>query len=799
MLYASQEERDAWHSGAQKRLILEFSNGTVITNEDIDGEALQFEQTISEESQLIFGQVSSACLKVRVLGVTQKFKNLTVYAYMEMTSYEGEDYHRDIGHFKVVDDTATSDRLYRDLTCYDALYDVLPANYAEWYNSLTFPMTMKQFRDAFFNHIGIQQQKETIGQLIRDVSLVNDDMIIQRNFVADELSGAEMLKYICEINGVFGQIDYSGKFRYIRIRINLEGLYPANDLYPLEPGWYWDEEEQEEVWRGLYPRDPETYTFRGDAYMQGSLKYEEYECKPITSVQLRMEEGDVGVTTGSAGNLYIVENNPLLYGMKTSELTPIAENLLAVVRDVRYTPASFQSPASLWFELGDAFKLITDKDTVLVCILTRRLTGITRLLDNYECKGQEYYTENTGSTSKNILVLRQRTNVLERNVEETRSEITEVRTDLNNSVTTLRSEIKQSADQIQLTVAKTQKEWDLSGIPYNPNYTGHGTPAAAGYAASSYRNKYYMNLDNGAVYLSNGSTWVLQTAYSVSYFGYVDNPNTLGDAYLASKNNGKCYLNQTNGKLYQSNGTSWVYKRQCKTIQTTMQSQITQNANSINLKVSKGNVISQLNLEVKDGTSAVTISGNKISITSDYFSLTTTGAITATSGKIGTFNFDDKCMCTNTSNKNIGVFLSAVQSYVNSKKQTVNCYSTRTINNKTVNCLFAIGENKTGGITYFGLDLLGRLYASGVDLKGSLTTSSDNNKATTTITAGKIFVTGSKGSPYGYDQMKLEYEGEYIELGGKRIFNSEIGESADWSDIIDIARHYKEVKSNGTW
>lgn len=67
---------------------------------------------------------------------------------------------------------------------------------------------------------------------------------------------------------------------------------------------------------------------------------------------------------------------------------------------------------------------------------------------------------------------------------------------------------------------------------------------------------------------------------------------------------------------------------------STMQSQINQNASGITSKVSKGDVSSQISQEA----GKISIKSNRLSITSDYFKLTETGRITATSGSIGGFD-----------------------------------------------------------------------------------------------------------------------------------------------------------------
>lgn len=75
------------------------------------------------------------------------------------------------------------------------------------------------------------------------------------------------------------------------------------------------------------------------------------------------------------------------------------------------------------------------------------------------------------------------------------------------------------------------------------------------------------------------------TNKTVHYYGY----GTPGDnGYAASSYSGKYYLDQNNGKLYVSNGSSWSVSETLTLITTNLQTQITQNATEITSKVSTG-------------------------------------------------------------------------------------------------------------------------------------------------------------------------------------------------------------------
>ena len=121
---------------------------------------------------------------------------------MSVTLIAGE-YPMQIGVFKIDDDVRSDDRIYRTLTGYDALKDVLNNDYSAWHNALS-SMTLKQYRDAFFSHIGISQVS---------TNLLNDGLTINIKTV-QSLSGAEIIRYICEPNACFGFVNNVGMFQY---------------------------------------------------------------------------------------------------------------------------------------------------------------------------------------------------------------------------------------------------------------------------------------------------------------------------------------------------------------------------------------------------------------------------------------------------------------------------------------------------------------------------------------------------------------------------------------------------------
>ena len=426
-----QAEKEAWQGSAHNFLTLAFDDGRTLTNDDIYSESMELEQSICEETQLKYGGVSSSCFKVRVFANAGKFKGCTFTASLAIDSYT-----LTLGRFTVDSDTLTDDHGYRDLTCYDALKTVLSANYAAWVNTVTFPTTIKAFRNAFFSHIGITQET---GALINDSAKVY-------GFSGDTISGNNILAAICEANAVFGHLTADGKFRYASLKGRNEGLYPAETLYPSDT---------------LYPRDWASESIGSDSasYYMSTLKYEEYTTKEVTRVQIRTNNNDIGAVVGSEGNDLIIEGNILLNGSSTDELTPIATNVLKAVSGVSYTPCSFDCEYMPWLSLGDGVRVTAPNgDYVGGYILHRTISGITALKESIECKGSEYNSEKANGANKSIISLQKKTNELERTSEKLSSTITEEVTRATGAEETLSSRITQNATEISTKVTQGQVE-----------------------------------------------------------------------------------------------------------------------------------------------------------------------------------------------------------------------------------------------------------------------------------------------------------------------------------------------------
>ena len=436
-----------------KQLNIVSDDGKInITNTELHQEKFELTESLCSESELTFGACEAGMIKFTVSNVFLPMKGKWLTAKMTLDGHEDKPFQ--IGRYKVYSDTPTADRTCRDVVAYDALYDILSSDVADWYNKILpqkdSKVTLKQFRDSFFNHFGVEQE---------EVSLVNDEMIIEKTVevkasssgssdtaekstIGEAISGKEVLFCILEINGCMGNIGRVGKFRYVYLTQEMQGLYPANDLYPADD---------------LYPRNPKSTSISKSQYI--SAQYEDYIVRTIDKLQIREKENDIGAIVGDGGNTYVIEGNFLVYGKGTKELNEIGEKTLSKIKGIIYRPFSADCKGNPCLEVGDAVRMTTKYELIETYILKRTLKGIQALRDDLEADGEEYRTSKVNGIQRSILQLKGKSNTLERSIDETKSTIVDVEKGLQSQITQtateIRSEVKNTTDGLSSRITQT--------------------------------------------------------------------------------------------------------------------------------------------------------------------------------------------------------------------------------------------------------------------------------------------------------------------------------------------------------
>ena len=450
-----------------KQMKITFEGGE-ISNEDIYAESFTLKESLCSDSELHFGSCEASMLEIKIRNEFGELKGKWLTVSMVLDSHTDKPFQ--FGKYKVISDEASGDRKYTNITAFDAMHDIIHAEVVTWYDGLTFPMTLKEFRDSFFAYFGITQEETT---------LIQDDMIVEKTIDSNSISGKDVITAICELNGTFGHINRQGNFEYVSLERKFEYLHPGASIYPgentgLDKGKYPSEEiyPSDDFYPGqsIYPGmimdlDYPKHDITPSLYR--SCEYADFETELITKVQIRMEEGDIGAVTGKGNNCYIVEDNFLVYGKSSKELSRICRRLFGKLFGIQYRPFKAVVKGNPCIEVGDIVNIQAKYKDIEGYVLERTLTGIQALKDDMGANGVYEYTERVNSPQRELKKLKGKTNVLKRTVEETKLTIS----DMEKAISTT---IKQLADSISISVdengnIKTSLELDKNGMSFKGN------------------------------------------------------------------------------------------------------------------------------------------------------------------------------------------------------------------------------------------------------------------------------------------------------------------------------------------
>lgn len=424
-----------WDSATDKQMVI----SVVGTNQKIDNSMLEIgtfalEESLCSESELKFGACEANCVKFTARNTAGNIigKTISIEETIDGDSQNPMPY----GVFKVASDVPTADRTKRQITAYDAMYDIINTDVKSWYAGLSFPMTLRQFRNSFFAHLGIAQV---------ETNLVNDSMTVNKTIVATQtddssavteessISGKTVVTAICEINGCFGNINREGKFEYVFLKAITSALYPAEDLFPSD---------------NLFPSDANTESMTGH-YI--TFDYEDFQSKAITQLEIKTSEDNAGAIVGTAGNNYSITGNFLVSDKTGAELEQIANNLLPIMKQAAYTPIkSCTCVGNPCLTLGEPIRFNTTREIVETYLLQRTLTGVQSKRDSISAQGTQTHSAKVNSIRDTIESVERRTGKLERNADHLQSAYEDLEDQTN-------TKFEQTAKSIVAEVNRAQK------------------------------------------------------------------------------------------------------------------------------------------------------------------------------------------------------------------------------------------------------------------------------------------------------------------------------------------------------
>ena len=375
---------------------LVFSSGITITDSNIRG-GVKYTQNINPNTDFTIGCASSAEI---VFDYDNRNNDVSQYVEDGVFNYyiqqANDTEWRLIGKFYIQSSEVKKNLI--TIRAYDAMIKT-EAYIDSFIDGLTFPLTITSLFTKLCSFLGV-----SCGGI--DTALPNRTFKIQDNFQAINITGRQVIQYIAEACAGYAVADTSGAicikdYKFVDTELN-------NSNYV--------------------------------SYTKAN-----YTVDKIEGLTIRTTQDDIGVSYGATeGNVYIIQNNPLCYAENDSQLSDVAYNLYMKISFMNgYVPASLNLLQDFGLNCGQVFKINGNKFILMKKEITA--SGTT-----FECYGNKQREKQESNLNSEIIALRGKTNELYRDLEQTKSTLTD-------TANGLKSQITQTASDIRTEISDTKK------------------------------------------------------------------------------------------------------------------------------------------------------------------------------------------------------------------------------------------------------------------------------------------------------------------------------------------------------
>lgn len=375
---------------------LVFSSGITITDSNIRG-GVKYTQNINPNTDFTIGCASSAEI---VFDYDNRNNDVSQYVEDGVFNYYIQQANdtdwRLIGKFYIQSSEVKKNLI--NIRAYDAMIKT-EAYIDSFIDGLTFPLTTTSLFTKLCSFLGV-----SCGGI--DPGLVNTTFKIQDNFQAINITGRQVIQYIAEACAGYAIADTSGAicikdYKFVDTELN-------NSNYV--------------------------------SYTKAN-----YTVDKIKGLTIRTTQDDIGVSYGATqGNVYIIQNNPLFYAENDSQLRNVSYNLYQKILIMNgYVPASLNLLQDFGLKCGQIFKINGNKFILMKKEITA--SGTT-----FECYGNKQREKQESNLNSEIIALRGKTNELYRDLEQTKSTLTD-------TANGLKSQITQTASDIRTEISNTKK------------------------------------------------------------------------------------------------------------------------------------------------------------------------------------------------------------------------------------------------------------------------------------------------------------------------------------------------------
>lgn len=396
-----------------------------IKGSDVLSEQMTLRESICEEEQLKFGGCNASSFELTVFNLNRGIKGYEIEPVLITNKTEIP-----LGVFYVETIEKYAGKDYKKLTAYDKMryFDV---DVKDWYDNLTFPISVKNFRDSLCEDVGVEQNKAT---------LIADNIMLTKELDSSNgINGLLLMKQICEISGVFGRMDRYGKFDYLSLESSMllpaDDLYPANDLYPSAGSG--SSENSFNIPTSLMYEHP---------------LVEDFFTSNIDGVIIVDSDG-AEVLTEYNQNPYYVQDNFVIMGQTHETITALANALLSKISSISYRPInSSKIKGQAYVECGDFISGEVNGYGFEAYVFQRDLTGIKALRDAYICKGKEMLENDMNGVTAQLQRLNKTTERVKTSVQVTEKGLKSEVKRATDAESELYTRIEQTEQQIVLRV-----------------------------------------------------------------------------------------------------------------------------------------------------------------------------------------------------------------------------------------------------------------------------------------------------------------------------------------------------------
>ena len=375
---------------------LVFSSGITITDSNIRG-GVKYTQNINPNTDFTIGCASSAEI---VFDYDNRNNDVSQYVEDGVFNYYIQQANdtdwRLIGKFYIQSSEVKKNLI--TIRAYDAMIKT-EAYIDSFIDGLTFPLTTTSLFTKLCSFLGV-----SCGGI--DPGLVNTTFKIQDNFQAINITGRQVIQYIAEACAGYAVADTNGAicikdYEFVNTELN-------NSNYV--------------------------------SYTKAN-----YTVDRVEGLTIRTTQDDIGVSQGATeGNIYIIQNNPLFYAENDSQLRNVSYNLYQKILIMNgYVPASLNLLQDFGLKCGQIFKINGNKFILMKKEITA--SGTT-----FECYGNKQREKQESNLNSEIVALRGKTNELYRDLEQTKSTLTD-------TANGLKSQITQTASDIRTEISDTKK------------------------------------------------------------------------------------------------------------------------------------------------------------------------------------------------------------------------------------------------------------------------------------------------------------------------------------------------------